>query len=494
MKKLTKHSSIYSVGNMLSRLVGIILIPLYTSYISKEMFGLYAIFEATFQFGQGLLLFGLPMAVFRWLSQEKDEIRQKTIFTSTLFFYTIISLILLSVVLLVKAPLSMLFFDSLAYEFYFLYTTIITVLLLFMQMITAMLRFENKSIKFVLAQLMKFILQLVFTIYFVVKMGIGIRGILLGHIFSNAIVLLILLPYVLGKINFRVDFLQMKRMVDFGTPLAISGLSSRFLNIGDRYLLGMLANMEAVGIYAIGYKIANMLDSFFIQAFQNSFIPMAWKKLDNKNAKRFYIKTLTYLSFFLFWVALFIASFQNEIIHIFSKNHEYYDVASIIGIVAFGICFKGMATVVKMGLQFSKQTKYIALIVFSAAVMNVILNIILIPRFSFVGAAFATLVSFVFMFLFALYLSNKYFPIQFEWGKVIKIIVSVLLIYLANIYVYFESLLFTILIKILLISTYPVLLYFWKYYDDIEILRLKQSWKKWRNPKNWKKNISDIKF
>ena len=494
LKLLTKHSSIYSVGNMLSRLVGVILIPLYTKFISIEMFGLYAIFEVTFQFGQGLLAFGLPMTIFRWLSQEKDVNRHKTIFSTTLFFYSVISLILLVVVYISKKQLSLIFFNGIHYQFYFFYVSIIIVLLLFIQIITSLLRFENKSIKFVLVQLFRFILQLVSTIYFVVKIDIGIKGILFGYIISNLIVLVLLLPYIFRHINFKVDISELKQMIGFGTPLAISGLSSRFLNIGDRYLLGLLTNMEAVGIYTIGYKIVNMMDAFIIQPFQNSFIPMAWKKLDNANAKRFYSKTLTYLTFILFWIALFIAFFQNEIIHLFSRNSEYYKVSTIMGIVAFGICFKGMATVVKMGMQFSKKTKYIALSVFSAAVMNILLNLLLIPRYSYLGAAIATLLSFIFMLFFSFYMSNKYFKIQYEWNKVLKIIITTILLYIISMNLTFNLSAGSIVIRFSILLLYPFILYFLKFFDKIELTRIFQSWQKWRNPLNWKKNFSKIKI
>lgn len=493
IRSLAKHSIIYSIGNIATRLVGIILIPLYTRLIPVEMFGIYALFEVTIQFLQGLLLFGLPTALFRWYSIEKKE-KHRQIFSTTLIFSGTLSVLLTIIIYLTQAELSHIFFSSEDYAIHFFLTALIIAVLLPAQLLFAQLRYEDRSIQFISVKLAKFLSQLIITIYLVAKIKMGILGILYGHLISDLIVLIIMLPYTIKRTTFRIDTTELKNMLRFGAPLAVSGLSSRFLNMGDRYILGALTDLKTVGIYTIGYKIANLIDTLIIQAFQYAFIPMAWKKIDADNAKRFYAKTLTYLCFLLFWISLFVAIFRSEIIHLLTKNREYWQAADIIGLIAFAICFKGMSTVVKMGLQFSKQTKFIAFSVFGAALLNVGLNLLLIPLLSIIGAALATLISFLFMLAIVLYLSNKYYPVPYEWKKIAVLAFVTLLLNGAALLISPTISLLSLLTKSGLVLSYPFLLYFMNFFDPRELYRLNGAWKKWRNPLNWKKNIKKIKL
>jgi len=493
IRSLTKHSMIYSVGNIATRLVGIILIPLYTRVIPVDMFGIYALFEVTIQFGQGLLLFGLPTAIFRWFSTEKIE-QRRLIFSTAFHFSVFISFLLCLIFFFGRIELSNLFFHADSYATHFVLTALIIACLLPTQLLSAKLRFDNKSLHFISVKLVKFFTQLIVTIILVAKIKAGILGILWGHFISDVIVLIILIPYTLKNITLNFNHSFLIGMIRFGVPLSISGLSSRFLNMGDRYILGLLTDMKTVGIYAIGYKIANLVDTLIIQSFQNAFIPMAWKKVSTQNSKRFYAKTLTYLSFLLAWIALFLSVFRHEIIHLFTKNSDYWEASNIIGIVVLAVCIKGVATIVKMGLQFSKQTKYIALSVFTAALLNAGLNFLFIPKYSFYGAAYATLASFVFMMGFVLLLSQKYYPVQYEWKRIFLISISCFFLYITSLSVNHYQPVLKIILKLIMVLFYPLVLYVIRFFDKNEIYRLKGAWVKWRNPQNWKHNLKKIKL
>lgn len=127
------------------------------------------------------------------------------------------------------------------------------------------------------------------------------------------------------------------------------------------------------------------------------------------------------------------------------------------------------------------------------ALLNIILNFILIPKYGIWGASFATLICHGTFFLFSYSFAQKYYHIPYEIGKLLTMIGVGILFFICPKFIGFPNYI-NLLFKIFLLIIYPIIIGFFHFYEPIELLRLKQSWKKWRNPKNWKNNISKINF
>ena len=494
IRNVTKHSSIYLLGNFISKIIGLILLPLYTKLIIVEAYGIYAIFEATIQFGEGILHLGLSQSLFRWLSLKEFKKRRGNILFSVTSFLFAISFILFAFTFLAKNPLSKLFFHNLNFSHFFPIVALIIALKLLNRIPLTLIRFEEKSVLFITVTILRFVLQLITTIYFVAYMRMGIIGIFYGQLIGEITAALGLFGYMVKKMKVKLEVGILREMIGFGFPLTFSGFSSRILNMGDRYILGFLTNMGVVGIYSLGYKFANLIDTLIIRSFRTAFIPLAWKKVKEDNSKKFYAKLLTYYIFIVFWISLFIAVYAKGIIHTIALRKSYWDAYKIVAIVVLAISIKGSFSILKMGLQFTQKTKYIAYIVLSGAALNVVLNFILIPSLGMYGAALATLISFIYIALLGYIISNRFYPLKFEWFRITKIFIVTLILY-------FLSYLFNplptwgrILTKLVLISSYPFCLYLLNFYEKMEKYRLKGALKKWTNLKNFTKNIKKIKF
>ncbi|MEJ2628940.1 MAG: oligosaccharide flippase family protein, partial [bacterium] len=381
LRKLIKHSGIYTFGNFTSKILGILLIPVYTKVIDVNIFGIYAILEVTLQFMVGILHFGLPLAMLRWLNLEENKDRTGTILFSAFISTLGISIVVFILMMGFKSTISELMFNSTEYSTCLILVSLIVGANLLNNIGLTYLRSEEKSVLFVIISIIRFFTQLIITIYLVAFLRIGIIGIFWGQLGGSLICLLFLFPLLVRKFTLRIKIQEIKEMFAFGYPLTFAGISNKILNIGDRYILGYLTTWSIVGMYSLGYNFANLIDTMFIQSFRYAFLPLAWKKLKDDNVKRYYAKMLTYFVFFIFWVTLFISIFSKGIIHVFARDKSYWDAYTIVPIAVFAIAIKGIFTVVNMGLQIKKKTNYIAWIIASAAVINVMLNFILIPFF-----------------------------------------------------------------------------------------------------------------
>jgi len=494
LRKLVKHSGIYTFGNFTSKILGILLIPLYTKVIDVNVFGIYSILEVTLQFMVGILHLGLPLALLRWLNLEDNKERSGiilfSVFISTLFIAIAVFIAMFGL----KSTISELLFGSTKYTDCLLLISLIAGINLLNNIGLTYLRSEEKSVLFISVSIVRFFIQLIITIYLVAFLKVGIIGIFGGQLSGSIIGSLFLFPMMMKRFTIRINIREIKEMLSFGYPLAFEGISNRILNMGDRYILGYLTNWSIVGIYSLGYKFANLIDTMFIKSFRYAFLPLAWKKLNDDNAERYYAKMLTYFVFFIFWLTLFISVFSKGIIHIFARDKSYWDAYIIVPIAVFAISIKGMFSVVKMGLQFKSKTTYIALIVASAAVFNVVLNFILIPFFGMMGAAVATLLSFVCIVIAGYYYSNKFYPIKFEWYRIAKIITVICGMYGVSFIFNPLPIIPRIIVKFIFILLYPLILYMFKFYYASELSRIKGGWRKWSNIKNWKKNLKNIKL
>jgi len=285
----------------------------------------------------------------------------------------------------------------------------------------------------------------------------------------------------------KFDSKILRAALTFGFPLIFASLAGMLLNMGDRYILKLLIDYKEVGLYSLGYKVAGVLNVFLIQSFSLALIPIAYKMYGQKGDKRYYSKMQTYFVFVLFWAGLGLAFFSKEIIKLLALNPDYWVAYQVVPYIVLAYIFSGARYVASLGLNLKRKTKYIAYSTIGAAILNIGLNFILIPKYKMIGAAIATIISFVALYFVTYFVSNRFYKIPYENMKLLKMFVLAIALFFLSTLTAKLNILPRILIKVAIIISFPFILYPMNFYEQIEILRIKQSWKKWRNPRKWRK-------
>ena len=168
----------------------------------------------------------------------------------------------------------------------------------------------------------------------------------------------------------------------------------------------------------------------------------------------------------------------QEVIDLFSKNSDYNIAYTIVPFISLAFIFKGVQYVYSLGLHFAKKTKYNAYIVLCAAIINFIINILLIPRYGIYGAAVATIISWIIMSTAFYKFSFKYYKVKYEFKKVVLSIVTGIALY--SISLFFNDFVFytKIITKSILIISFPFLLWIFNFYEKSEIEIIKGFLKK----------------
>ncbi len=479
IKQTVKHTSIFAFGKVSAKLVGFILLPIYTKEIAVSDYGVLGLLEIVELLGSHILSVGLPLSLMRWHSLEKNEIKRKQWVFTNFVFLLVLSVLSLVLIFPTKDSLSDLIFNSTEYSNFFIYVFLSILFITLSKIPQTILRIEEKSILYSISVVCQFSLSLVLNIYFVAIKKWGVEGILIAHVISNGALFLILLPYLIKRMRPWFDVNELKDMLIFGLPFVLSAISATVLNLGDRYLLTKLSSLSEVGLYSLGYKFSNILKILVVDSFALGLPIVGWKIIrDNSNPKRFFSKVLTYLTFILVWLGVGLSSYAQGIIHLFALNKSYWDGYVVVPFLALGVIFVGMQKVYFFELQVSQKTKFISFIITTAAIVNILLNLLLIPPYGMLGSAYATVLAQFWSVLLAYYYTQKYYPVHYEISKILKLFGVAIPLFLITGLVDNFSFVLRIIFKGLIISSYPFLLYFLKFYEPVELDRISYYFRK----------------
>jgi len=495
-KHFIKHSIVYGVSNVAAKASGIILLPIYTKYFTVQEFGRLGLLLAIITILIQVVILGQGQSILRFLNyKENQEIKKSILFSLSIL------ILIISIIFIVIGETSAPFFANVFGDYRSYYLSLrIAIYIIAVSVLNNIfqnkLRADENSVFYTVLNLIKLVVMMIVTIYFIIELKLGINGVLYGQLISEVLVLIMILPSMLKQMEFKYNAEIVSTSLKFGLPLIFSALSMTLLNISDRFIIKFLANEEALGLYELGYRVAGILNMFLIMPLSLTLLPVAYKIYNQPGDKEYYSKIMTYITFVLVWGALFLSVFSKEIITLFSSNSSFIPSFEVVPVILFSYVFFGMSLISSLGFYLVGRTGYVAVITIISALLNIGLNFILIPRYGIMGAAINTLVAFVFLYLISLIVSNHFYKIILEHKKLISLILLGVLLFFVSTLFNSLTLFQNILLKLVLVVLYPIILFFGSFYEPSEIRLVKGFIKKWRNPSDWlenmKKESSDI--
>ena len=469
-----KHTLIYGIGNISSKIIGLLLLPLYTAKLSVLNYGKYAILEVTGQFLVMLVGLNLYSAMLRWCSEADSEENRKTII-STAFLALLAVIVLFCAVAMPGAPLlSRLYFETQDLTVYFIILFAGVAFEVINIIPLSILRFQEKSQLYIILVVGRLCLTLCLNIVFLSALNMGIRGIFLSNLIAHVVLFMISLPVLLKNINYRFNLPLFYEMIKYSIPLIFTSISVLLLSFGDRFIIKYYLPYSEVGIYSLAYKLAGVINVFVIQSFALGYLPIAYKMLNDPAAKTFYRKIFRYYSFVLIFTTLAISLFAREVLEIIARNEEYWIAGAIVPVLAITFVFKGIQYIFALGFHYVKQTKYNAYIVLSGVVINIMLNFLLIPVWGLWGAAittlFSTLVITVLMYRFS---QKKYF-VSYEIKKFLLCLAAGICLFIFSFAGTDFNIIARISFKIILLCLFPLLLVLFRIIHKSEWQQMKK--------------------
>jgi len=494
VKSALKNSLIYSTGNISIKLIGIILVPLYTKHLSLQEYGVLSLLEVTAQVLIALWGLNLYSALFRWYWDKNYLERQQAMFFTVLLTLVFSGMIMVGGVIGIADKLSGLLLGTEIYAGVIRLMALAAGLQILMELVTGLMRIQERALLYALTTILKFVTDLSFTVFFIVKLQLGIAGIYKAQIIGYLVYFLAVSGYLLKNIQWRLELRILVEMLKFSLPLMLSSVASVLLNVADRFCLKVFGQLAFVGLYSLGFKIANTLNVLVVRSANLAISPMIYKMMDAPGNKRFYAKVMTYLGYGTVLCALALSVYSLEIVKVLAKNQEYWAAYRVIPLIALAIVFGSLKDSALSGLNIKKKSSIIAAIIALCSMLNVILNGLFIHFFNYLGAAIAGLVTQFLFFLLIYRNAQKHYPIPYEITKIFKMIGVAIICYIVASWTNHLATLYRVILKSGIIAVFPFLLFLLNFYEPVELTVIKGAWRKWHNPLNWKKNLSKIKF
>lgn len=473
LRNILKHTSIYSLGNILQKIIGFAMIPVYTRFLSPADYGVLELLTLVTAVLSIVLTFRLESAMVRYYSEYAEVSERHQLASTVLIFMIGVATLTACVLSLNSSLVSRLVIGDEKYGHFFIFIFITLAFELCSTIANTYLKIIEKSLHFIAISLLQLLLGLSFNIYFIVALKLGVQGILYSMVIANGTTALILLAYMLRHTGFHFEILKLRMMMAFGLPFIPAGFLIFVLNMGDRYILNRLGNLSEVGIYALGYKFGMLLSAFLAQPFQSIWGPKRIEIYKNrKNRNEIFTRVFTYLLFGLFFAGLAISLLIKDVLMIMAAP-EFWPAYRVVPFVILGYIFYNLYYFVDFGLYITNKTYWYPVINAVAAGVNVGLNILLIPKFGAMGAAVVTAISFLICPLMAFAVSQRLYYIPYELARPFKLLLVVVACYFLGNLVATGRQFIDIMIKLMVVFSFPWFLYIIGFFDSKEVVFIK---------------------
>ncbi len=414
MRRLGKHSAIYGLGGIVSRVIAVFLLPLYTRYLEPSDFGAVGLLVGLSAVLVTILRAGISSAFFRFYFDAKDT-AERLLVLRTSFWFTMASATagLAAGVLLAEPLAELLLLDDanlVRAAFVGIWAQ------MNYEQLTALFRVEERSSLFVVASLANIAVTIATTLVLVVGYDQGALGVIVGNFIGTLAVYLALLGYRRAQLGLQLSRPLLREMNRFGVPLVPSALALIALNFGDRFFLNELVGTAEVGRYELGVRIASAM-VLLITAFRTAWPAFAYSIEDDDEAKRTYAFVLTYLVAAASWLALALGLLSPWLVRLLATP-EYYEGGRVVALLAFGSVAYAGYIVMAIGVGRAKRTKFNWVITGAAAALSVVLNLLLVPRYELIGSGIAAASAYTAMFLGMCWYAQRVFPTPYQWRRV----------------------------------------------------------------------------
>jgi O-antigen/teichoic acid export membrane protein len=420
LKRLVSSLAAYQVADVVSKLIAVLLLPVYTRYIDPAGYGVVELLANGVIFVSIVVRFGMIEAFLRYYFIDEDPVRRDTLVRRTAAFLLIATTITSLALAAAAVPLSRLvlgYRDPTTFRIAVLGLWSFTNL----ELAYGLLRVDERLRAYALASLSNVLLTIAASLVLVVGLGDGARGLLLGNYGASTVVLLVLwwtLRHRLAPRRGAAD--RMGVLLRFGLPTVPAEASVYALSIVDRYYVYHARSPTLAGLYSIAIKLAGAV-AFIVRAFQYAWPPLAYSVRDDLEAARLYGLVTTYYVFISGWVVACLALLGRWVLRLLAAP-QFFGAYRALPWVALGWAMYGLWVVFLVIAGRAKVTTRNFPASLAGLAANVVLILVLVPPLGIAGAGIALCGAYAVMLTVMYLLTRSAFKVSFEWGRLVRVV------------------------------------------------------------------------
>jgi O-antigen/teichoic acid export membrane protein len=419
LRRLATTGAAYTAASILSKVIAVALLPLYTRYLTPADYGAAEVMFAAVVAISIVVRFGLIEALLRFYYKD-DEDPERVVassFAGLFWFATLGALIALPF----AQPISEALLDRPAADLARISIGGLWVLTMFEFMLT-LFRLEERARAFFVTTIVNVLVTIGLTIALVVGADEGARGLLIGSYASGAAFVLGLIVVQRRHLSLRFDRALLRRLLRFGLPTMPAEVSLYLLNFVDRIIIVRTVGLAEAGLYSLAVKFAQAVN-VLVRGFQLAWPPLAYSIRDDEEARRAYATVVTLFVAGCAFVVTGMWLFARWIVRALAAP-EFFDSYKAVGLIAAAVTLYALYLVLVVILGRTGRTEFNLPAALAALATNVVLNLILVPSLEIVGAGIALVVSYLVALALMYGFTQRLFPVPYQWlrlGKVVAV-------------------------------------------------------------------------
>ena len=431
-KNLFKQTAIYGLATVLPRMLSFLLVRLYTGILPTAEYGEVSILLSWMVFFNVILSYGMETAFFRFYNSENDK--KNVIATSTIsIFWT--SILFLFIALIFRSSLATFANVDVQYVTYSIWILVLDALVI---VPFSKLRANQRPMLYAAIKIGNVMVNLLLNLFFLLVLpklaqcnpnsfvaNFYVENFEIGYIFV-ANLLASLLTLVVLSPNYRCltrkfDRILWKKMMRYGLPILVAGIAFAVNEHFDKILLGYLlpeniAKAE-VGAYSACYKLGLFM-VLFATAFRLGIEPFFFSHSSNENAPQTYAVITKYFVILGSLILLGVIVFADVLKFLLLDNKTYWEAMKVVPLIILANFCLGIYNNLSVWYKLTDKTQIGAYISIVGAILTLVLNYLLIPKYSYYGSAIATIVAYGSMMVISYLLGKKYYPIPYDMNKI----------------------------------------------------------------------------
>jgi O-antigen/teichoic acid export membrane protein len=450
LRRLATTGAAYTAASILSKVIAVALLPLYTRYLSPTDYGHAELMFASVVSISIIVRLGLIEAVLRFYYKDDEDTGQvvSSTFAGLFWLATLGALLALPF----AGPISEALLDEPAADLARISIGGLWVLTMFEFMLT-LFRLEERARAYFVTTILNVLATIALTVVLVVGLDEGARGLLVGSYASGAAFVLGLIVMHWRQLSLRFDRGLLRRLLRFGLPTMPAEASLYALNFVDRIIILRTLGATELGLYSVAVKFAQGIN-ILVRGFQLAWPPLAYSIRDDEAARRAYATVVTLFVAACAFAVTGMWLFSRWIVRALAAP-KFFDSFEAIGLISVAVTLYALYMVMVVILGRTGRTEFNFPAAIAALLVNVVLNLVLVPSLEIVGAALALVGSYVVVVALMYAFTQRLFPVPYEWGRLARVVLaSAAIVGLAELLVPTSGAL-GLLLRVLLALAYP---------------------------------------
>jgi O-antigen/teichoic acid export membrane protein len=414
---LLSDVAVYGISSLLSQLIGFLLLPVYTRFLTPDDFGVIGMLSiVTLLFGP-LANLGMNNAIFRRFNLDKDESARGQVLSTGLCSVAISSLLLLAISFVLAEGLARLTVGS-ADAAPLVRLSLLSAAAATIGTVPLSILRAGRRVKTTAAiNISKLLISVCCTIWLVVVLGRGVWGVVVGTLVGEVIMAVVQLGITLRSFRWAAKFETWKRMALYGVPFVPHHVQAVALGLFGQYMVREMLGLAETGLYLVAARFALPV-SFVVNAVQNSWVAYKFQiHAEDQDAKSFFASTLTYYIAGLSYLWVAVSLWGPELVRLMTAPN-FHKAAGLVWALTLIPVAQGIYYMSGTGGELSDNTRHYPLVSLAGLVTVVAGAFALIRDMGALGAALATALGWVVMGIVIYYFSQRRYAIAYDWPTI----------------------------------------------------------------------------